>query len=128
MLKEILAVDDEEDICRLLQFVLEREGYVVRTALSGVEALQRVDEKLPDLIICDIMMPHMDGEELLRRLKTRSDTQNIPVVMLTARTGDQVVEEVWNLGAELYLSKPFSPLELLSFVKRILSASESSGS
>lgn len=122
MSRDILAVDDEEDIVRLVQFVLERAGYTVRTALSGVEALERVKEAIPALIICDIMMPHMDGLELVRRLKAEPSTEIIPVVMLTARSSDADVSEGWLQGADLYLTKPFSPFELLNFVNRLVPA------
>ena len=120
MAKKILAVDDEKHIVRLVQINLEKEGYEVVTANTGREALEKVAEFSPDLIVMDVMMPEMDGLEALSRLKADPATSEIPVIMLTAKAQDSDVFRGWQAGADLYLTKPFNPAELLTFVKRLL--------
>ena len=119
MPKKILAVDDEKHIVRLVQINLEKEGYIVVTASNGREALEKVASEKPDLIVMDVMMPEMDGLEALTELKKGLDTADIPVIMLTAKAQDADVFRGWQSGADLYLTKPFNPAELLTFVKRI---------
>jgi len=123
MAKKILAVDDEKHIVRLVQINLEKEGYEVATASTGREALERVSDFQPDLIVMDVMMPEMDGFEALKKLKENPETRDIPVIMLTAKAQDADVFRGWQSGADLYLTKPFNPAELLSFIKRLLSSS-----
>jgi two-component system alkaline phosphatase synthesis response regulator PhoP len=122
MAKRILAVDDEKHILRLVQINLEKAGYDVITASNGREAVEAVQEHHPDLIVMDVMMPEMDGFEALQILKNDEATSSIPVVMLTAKAQDADVFQGWQSGADLYLTKPFNPMELLTFVKRILDA------
>jgi two-component system alkaline phosphatase synthesis response regulator PhoP len=122
MAKRILAVDDEKHILRLVQINLEKAGYDVFTASNGREAIEAVREHNPDLIVMDVMMPEMDGIEALKILKSDDATSSIPVVMLTAKAQDADVFQGWQSGADLYLTKPFNPMELLTFVKRILDA------
>lgn len=122
MAKRILAVDDEKHILRLVQINLEKAGYEVVTASNGREALEAVKAQHPDLIVMDVMMPEMDGLEALQNLKNDEATANIPVVMLTAKAQDADVFQGWQSGADLYLTKPFNPMELLTFVRRILDA------
>lgn len=122
MAKKILAVDDEKHIVRLVQINLEKEGYEVATANTGREALEKVAEFQPDLIVMDVMMPEMDGLEALSRLKADPATSEIPIIMLTAKAQDSDVFRGWQAGADLYLTKPFNPSELLTFVKRLLQA------
>ncbi len=117
--KKILAVDDERHIVRLVQVNLERAGYQVLTAFDGKEALKKVESDKPDLIVLDVMMPHMDGFEVLKRLRATDSTKDIPVVMLTAKAQDADVFRGWASGVDCYLTKPFNPIELLTFVKRI---------
>ncbi len=124
MAKRILAVDDEKHILRLVQINLEKAGYLVVTASNGREALEAVALERPDLIVMDVMMPEMDGLEALKHLKDDDQTANIPVVMLTAKAQDADVFQGWQSGADLYLTKPFNPLELLTFVKRILDSQD----
>ena len=119
MPKKILAVDDEKHIVRLVQINLQKEGYEVITASNGREALERVASDKPDLVVMDVMMPEMDGFEALRKLKENNETAEIPVIMLTAKAQDADVFRGWQSGADLYLTKPFNPLELITFVKRI---------
>ena len=117
---KILAVDDEPSIIRLIQINLERAGHQVTTARDGKEGLQKVDAERPDLIVLDVMMPYMDGFEALGHLRRDPQTRDIPVLMLTAKASDSDVFQGYQAGADCYLTKPFNPRELVSFVRRIL--------
>ncbi|MEO6909036.1 MAG: response regulator [Abditibacteriaceae bacterium] len=129
MTQKILVVDDEPHIVRLIQVNLEKQGYTVITASNGKEALDTVAAEHPDLVVLDVMMPEMDGMEALTRLKENPVTKDIPVILLTAKAQDADVFEGWKSGADLYLTKPFNPGELLLFVQRIFkSKNESPGS
>src|SRR5438094_3219233 len=119
MPKKILAVDDERHIVRLVEVNLQRAGYNVVTAFDGKEALEKVKSEQPDLVVLDVMMPYMDGFEVLRNLKADPSTAEIPVIMLTAKAQDADVFRGWQSGVHCYLTKPFNPMELLTFVKRI---------
>ena len=121
MARKILTCDDEKHIVRLIQVNLERQGYEVITAFNGVECLEKVKEDRPDLIVLDVMMPEMTGFEVLDALKKNPETEGIPVIMLTARAQDSDVLRGWQSGVECYLTKPFNPMELIAFVKRIFS-------
>lgn len=116
----ILAVDDEEDILELIKMVLEEAGYVMLTALSGHEALQILYRSKPDLILLDIMMPELDGMELIKILKIMDSSASIPIAMLSAKTdpGDRMA--AIHEKAVDYICKPFSPPELVKRVKEIL--------
>lgn len=124
MAHKILTCDDEKHIVRLIQVNLERQGYEVITAYNGVECLEKVKEEHPDLIVLDVMMPEMTGFEVLEALKKDPETESIPVIMLTARAQDSDVLRGWQSGVECYLTKPFNPMELIAFVKRIFSMEE----
>jgi DNA-binding response OmpR family regulator len=117
--KLILALDDEKDILKLIQYNLEREGYQVLCAKSGEEGLEAVRSKHPDLVILDLMMPGIDGLEVCKIVRANKDTKNIPILMLTAK--DSEVDQVLGLelGATDYMSKPFSVKVLLARVKNI---------
>ena len=125
MAYKILAVDDEKHILRLVEINLQKAGYEVVTAGTGREALAALEIEQPDLVIMDVMMPQMGGFEALQIMKSDEKTAQIPVIMLTAKAQDSDVFEGWKSGADLYLTKPFNPQELLSFVKRILQARDS---
>jgi two-component system alkaline phosphatase synthesis response regulator PhoP/two-component system response regulator VicR len=122
--KKILTCDDEKNIVRLIQVNLERYGFEVVTAFNGNECLEKVKSEKPDLIVLDLMMPEMSGFEVLERLKQDPTTEGIPVIMLTARTQDQDVLRGWQSGVECYLTKPFNPIELITFIKRIFAVGE----
>ncbi|MBM3494449.1 MAG: response regulator [Armatimonadetes bacterium] len=124
MAKKILAVDDEKAIVRLVQVNLEREGYQVVTAYDGREALEKVASERPDLVVLDVMMPYMDGFEVLQQLKKDPETRDIPVIMLTAKAQDADVFRGWQSGVDCYLTKPFNPMELKAFVKRVFKSIE----
>lgn len=125
MPKKILAVDDERHIVRLIQVNLERAGYQVSTAYDGREALQKIEADKPDLVVLDVMMPYMDGLETLKRIRANPATRALPVIMLTAKAQDQDVFQGYSHGVDIYLTKPFNPIELLTFIKRIFSEQES---
>jgi len=113
----ILAVDDELNILELLKYNLSKEGYQFIGVTNGRDAIKAANEEKPDLIILDIMLPEMDGCDILRTLKSNKSTMSIPVIMLSAR-GD-VMDKVigLELGADDYVTKPFSPREILARVK-----------
>ena len=127
MSKKILAVDDERHIVRLVEVNLQRAGYTVVTAFDGREALEKVTAETPDLIVLDVMMPYMDGFEVLKNLKANPQTADIPVIMLTAKAQDADVFRGWQSGVDCYLTKPFNPMELLTFVKRIFDSQSGGG-
>lgn len=127
MPKKILAVDDERHIVRLVEVNLQRAGYEVVTAYDGREALEKVKSETPDLIVLDVMMPYMDGFEVLKNLKADPATAEIPVIMLTAKAQDADIFRGWSSGVDCYLTKPFNPMELLTFVKRIFDQTKSDG-
>jgi two-component system alkaline phosphatase synthesis response regulator PhoP len=118
--RTILVVEDEKDIRDLVRFHLEKEGYAVSEAESGEEALKRVAAERPALLVLDIMLPGTDGLEVCRRLRAGADTASVPIVMLTARAGE--VDRILGLeiGADDYITKPFSPRELVARVRAVL--------
>ena len=123
----ILAVDDEPNIVRLIQVNLERDGYTVETANNGAQALAKIKANRPDLLVSDVMMPEMDGFELLANIRRDPMLADLPVIMLTAKAQDKDVMEGYTRGADMYLTKPFNPMELKQFVKRILQSSSEDG-
>ena len=120
MIKKIVLAEDEPQIARLVEFKLKKEGYQVVSKGNGEEALAAIKAEKPDLILLDVMMPVMDGYEVLRRVKEDENLKNIPVVMLTAKAQERDVVKGIDLGAEDYITKPFHPAELLARVKKIL--------
>ncbi len=117
---KILVVEDDPDIQQLLQHQFQQAGYRVEQAVNGQEGLKKAKERKPDLIILDLMLPGVDGLEVCRGLRSGTDTKNIPVLMLTAK-GEEVDKIVgFELGADDYMTKPFSPRELLLRVKALL--------
>ena len=124
MAKKILVVDDEKHIVRLVEVNLQRAGYEVVVAYDGVQALDVVKREKPDMIVLDVMMPRMNGFEVLKNLKANPETQEIPVIMLTAKAQDADIFKGWQSGVDSYLTKPFNPMELLTFVKRIFESAE----
>ncbi len=118
--QKILVVDDEEDILELLKFNLSREGYQVLCAVSGEQALRLVRSENPDLIMLDLMLPGIDGLEVTRRLKNDPDTKNLPIVMLTAKGEEADIVTGLELGADDYITKPFSPRILIARIRAVL--------
>ena len=118
--KRILVAEDDPNILRQIEFNLQSNGYTIETAQTGADALKQLMKNKPDLLITDIMMPEMDGYELVSSLRGDEQLADLPVIMLTARTQDEDVAQGYNSGTDLYLTKPFNPTELLAFVQRIL--------
>jgi phosphate regulon transcriptional regulator PhoB len=119
-IQRILAVDDEPDIIELLSYNLSREGFEVTTATDGEEALKKIKAKSFDLVILDLMMPGIQGMELCRILRNDPRTKGLPIIMLTAKTEE--VDRILGLemGADDYITKPFSPRELIARIKAVL--------
>ena len=118
--RRVLVVDDEPDVLLLCRVNLEFEGYEVLEASDGVEAMSRVRERRPDVILLDVMMPRMDGWQVLTELKADDALKDIPVVMLTAKVQDQDQIRGWSSGASEYITKPFSPLSLSQVLDDVL--------
>lgn len=118
--KHILVVDDEEDILELVRYHLDREGYLVTCAATGEEALKKARSTSLDLLVLDLMLPGMDGLEVARRLKGESNTRDLPIVMLTAKGEESDVVTGLELGADDYVTKPFSPRVLIARIKAVL--------
>jgi len=116
----VLVIDDEPDILELVRFGLTREGFSVETAATASEGLACVANRLPDLVVLDLMLPDMSGTEVCRKLRSQSETAQLPVLMLTAR-GEELDRVVgFELGADDYVTKPFSPRELALRVRAVL--------
>jgi DNA-binding response OmpR family regulator len=128
MNKKILVVDDEDDILHFLELVLREKGYDIVTASGGHEALTRAQVERPDLILLDIMMPQMDGWEVLKLLRVDEDTAQIPVAMLSARTEAKDRVQGLQEGAVDYICKPFSLHELVGKIEGIFTEMSSRGS
>ncbi len=117
---KIVVAEDNPQIARLVTFKLEREGFEPVWARDGEEALALIREHRPDLVVMDVMMPMMDGFEVLQALKMDECCRSIPVIMLTARAQEQDVLQGFGLGAEDYMVKPFRPAELVARIQKIL--------
>jgi DNA-binding response OmpR family regulator len=118
--RTILIVDDEEDVLDLLQLVFETSGFTVRRAATGKSAVSIAYEEPPDVVLLDVMMPEMDGWQVLRTLKGDERTRNVPVVMLSARAERRDKMIGLQEGAEGYIAKPFSPAEVVREVQSFL--------
>ena len=123
--QSVLVVEDEEDIMEVIRFNLEKEGYEVHQALSGEKALQVIENNLPSLVLLDLMLPGINGLDLCRIFKQNDRTKAIPVIMLTAKSEDADIVAGLEMGAEDYITKPFSPRVLLARVRTILRRRES---
>jgi len=118
--EHILVVDDEANILELLQYNLTKNGYQVTVAPSGEEALNVAKTDVPDLILLDLMLPGVDGLEVCRTLKAHSKTAHVPIIMLTARGEEVDIVTGLELGADDYITKPFSPRVLLARLRNVL--------
>ena len=118
--ERILVVDDEEDILELVRFNLSKEGYQAICAETGERAVEIARSEMPDLVVLDLMLPGMDGLEVTKFLKKDLETQHIPIVMLTAKGEESDIVTGLELGADDYVTKPFSPKILLARVKAVL--------
>ncbi|OGR12663.1 MAG: DNA-binding response regulator [Desulfobacterales bacterium RIFOXYA12_FULL_46_15] len=121
MTKEtILIVDDEEDIIELIKYNLKNEGYLILTAETGEQAIKTAKQSRPDLIVLDLMLPGMDGLEVTRYLRSNEETRDLPIVMLTAKGEESDIITGLEIGANDYISKPFSPRVLVARIRAIL--------
>ncbi len=120
--RRILVVDDEERMVRFIRLNLEHDGFQVSEAFNGKEAIQKIRDVTPDLILLDVMMPDLDGFEVLETVR---EVSNVPVIMLTAKGEEDDRVRGLELGADDYVTKPFSPRELVSRVKAVLRRTES---
>lgn len=120
----ILVVDDEPHIVKMVEFKLRNQGHETISAADGNQALEMALARKPDLILLDVMMPGLDGFQVLNKLKTRKETRELPVIMLTAKGQERDVLTGFDKGADDYIIKPFSFPELLARVNRALSKGE----
>ena len=116
----IVVVEDEEDIYEVVRYNLEKEGFHVHGAISGEIAQQKIKVHQPDLVLLDLMLPGISGLDLCRKLKQQDDTRQIPIIMVTAKTEDSDIVAGLELGAEDYITKPFSPRVLIARVRSVL--------
>ena len=108
----VLVAEDDPALRRLLELLLGSEGYDVRVVEDGLDALDAVVDRLPDIVICDVMMPRMSGLTFCRELRARSEASHVPVVLLTARVFDEDIEDVMRLGGITFMNKPFDRFAL----------------
>lgn len=116
----VMAVDDDHVIRGLLEVNLEMEGHDVVTAVDGRDALEKVAQSAPDLILLDVMMPNVNGWQVAETLKGDEATRGIPIIFLTARAMEADVRKGTDLGVEAYVTKPFDPIDLMELVSRLL--------
>lgn len=120
MTKKILIADDEPAIVTAVEFLLRREGYEVEIARDGSEALERIEASRPDLVVLDVMMPQKSGYEVCRSIRERADWRGIKIIMLSAKGRDAEVTKGMTMGADVYVTKPFSTRDLMGRVKALL--------
>jgi DNA-binding response OmpR family regulator len=114
--RKVLIVDDEPNIVAALEFLFRRSGYEVRTATNGAEALEQVDVYRPDVVLLDVMMPVKSGYEVCQKMRERPELAQIRIVMLSAKGSEAEVNKGLSLGADLYVTKPFSTQELVATI------------
>lgn len=117
---KILIVDDEPNILMSLEFLMKKEGYKVFIARDGEEALEIIKEQKPDLLLLDIMMPKVDGYQVCAFIKTNSDFEHTKVVFMSAKSKENDVQKGYDLGADLYVTKPFSTRDLMAKVSALV--------
>jgi DNA-binding response OmpR family regulator len=122
MSSRILIVDDEPNIILSLEFLMKREGFEVLVAGDGERALQAMAEQRPDLVILDVMMPKLNGFEVCQRIRAQPDWRGVPVLMLTAKGHETEMKKGLALGADAYVTKPFSTRALVAEIRRLLEA------
>ena len=122
MAKKVLIADDEPNIVTALEFLLERNGYEVYIARNGEGALKLVEQHQPDLVLLDVMMPVKSGYEVCQRMRERADWRHIKIIMLTAKGRDVEISKGLSIGADLYITKPFSTQELIAKISGLLGA------
>jgi DNA-binding response OmpR family regulator len=118
--KRILVVDDDPYILMSLEFLMKKNGYDVMVARNGTEAMELVEKQVPDLVILDIMMPDVDGYEICRRIKKSPKHSHTKIVFISAKTKEADIQKGYDLGASLYIKKPFSTREMVKQIKELL--------
>ena len=116
MAYKILVVDDEPTIVRLMEFILARQGHEMLIAVNGEEALQKIREHQPDLVLLDIMMPRIDGYAVAQQLRSDPETARLPIIMLSAKAQEEDIRRGQEVGVDAYVTKPFSPEHLVQVV------------
>jgi DNA-binding response OmpR family regulator len=122
MAKKILIADDEPNIVAALEFLLQRSGYEVMLAQDGEAALKLVEQRLPDLVLLDVMMPLKSGYEVCQRMRARAAWSHIKIIMLSAKGRDAEVNKGLSMGANLYVTKPWSNKDLIANIEHLLEA------
>lgn len=121
-MKKILIADDERNIVTALEFLLQRNGYEVYIARNGEDALKLIEAHRPELVLLDVMMPVKSGYEVCQRMRERADLRHIKIIMLTAKGRDVEMSKGLAIGADLYITKPFSTQELVAKINGLLGA------
>ena len=121
MAYKILVVDDEPTIVRLMEFILARQGHEMLVAVNGEEALEKIQAHKPDLVLLDIMMPRIDGYEVARQVRANEETSGLPIIMLSAKAQEEDIRKGMEVGVNEYITKPFSPDQLVRVVGGYLS-------
>ncbi len=127
MSKKVLIADDEPNIVTSLEYLMQKSGYEVKIARNGDEALALVESFLPDVVLLDVMMPRKSGYEVCQQIRERADWQHIKIVMLSAKGRDAEVNKGLSLGADSYVTKPFSNQELIARIDALLGDSGKPG-
>lgn len=120
MKHSVLLVDDEDTIRNMLRMVLEFSGYHVHEAIDGIEALEKVAEHKPDVLLLDVMMPRMDGLTVCRQLRLQPDTAQLPILLFSGKTQEEAIREGLEAGADQYICKPASPSEIVKIIDKLL--------
>jgi DNA-binding response OmpR family regulator len=126
--KKILIVDDEPNIVTALEFLLQRSGYAVLLAQDGEEALKQVEQHLPDLVLLDVMLSSKSGYEVCQRMRERPEWRHIKIIMLSAKGREAEVNKGLSMGADFYVTKPFSSKDLVAKIDELLGLAEKPGS
>jgi two-component system, OmpR family, alkaline phosphatase synthesis response regulator PhoP len=122
---KILIMEDDEMTAELIEFLLKRQGHDVKVAADGAQGEQLLGEWQPELVVLDVLMPFVDGFTVLKNIRNNTNTQDLPVLMLTAKTGEKDIVQALDMGANDYLVKPFQPAELLARINRLSRAVKS---
>jgi twitching motility two-component system response regulator PilG len=120
MQKKILIVEDEESLLKLESILLTTKGYLVQGVVSGLAALEAIEEELPDLVLLDVMLPKMDGFEVCSRIKQNQGTRHIPVILLTAKKTPEDVARGQEVGADYYITKPFKSAMVMDVIESLI--------
>ena len=120
--RTIMVVDDSLTVRKITGRLLGREGYIVIAAKDGIEALEKLGDSLPDVVITDVEMPRMDGFDLTRNIRNDARLQNLPIIMITSRTADKHREHATQLGVNVFLGKPYEESELLRNIAELMKA------